>query len=115
MPIWVVLGHVIALRQVKDKNQISSPLYAQNGQTGEKILSVSKIYDFNDLRIYKKYKGSFNDFMMTHVSSVLREMFEEHGVTDNMIVNCAVPAGLGKPPTCLKEVKFQNRIVMLRF
>ena len=94
-PIWIVLGYLQTLLVKRDPDYKNGIFYPKDGQlSGRKIFTASKIWEFKDLKIYKKFGVSFNDFVLSHVSSTIAKMFREHGKSSVKSVTCGIPVSM---------------------
>jgi hypothetical protein len=80
-----------------------------------KNLTVSKHYSFDDLRIYKKYKSTFNDFMLSVIAKVLRQIFDEKGSSNVKSVVCMIPVNVKAIPRSLEDIPYDNNVGTAKF
>lgn len=77
--------------------------------TGQPQISISKNYDFNKAsKICKSLKITFNDLMMSIISSSCRKFCLEHKLELPKNLSSAIPIGHRKLPKTLKDIRIVN-------
>lgn len=116
LPFLVVFGLISSKRVAQDPKIQTSPIWLKNSiSAGEKDLIVSKHYDFDDLRVYKKFNNTFNDFMLAVISKVLRQIFNEKGSETVKSVVCMIPVNVKPVPRTLESIPYDNNVGTAKF
>jgi NRPS condensation-like uncharacterized protein len=77
--------------------------------TGQPQIQISKIYDFNIIsKICKSLKVTFNDLMMSIISSSCTKFCLEHKFELPKSLSAVVPVGHRKIPKTFKDIKILN-------
>lgn len=110
-PVWIIMSY-IKLKSVKpDQNIKESPIRPEGNKIkGNKQFIVSKEYKFSDLRVYKQYDCSYNDFMLGVISKSINDELVMQKCTNLKHLCLAIPVNLKFPPTCLDEVQIENNL-----
>ena len=102
-PLWIILGYYFSKQVRSDPLQKETPLRKNPKMSTHKNFTISKPYDFDDLRVYKKFDCTFNDFILTHISKVFKKEFEKAGVKAESFVAC-IPINMKKAPRTFDDV-----------
>ena len=115
-PLWFLFGFISFSRVKQDKNINKTLLSYKNGEPeGNKWLFVSKFWKFEDLKVYKKYKQTFNDFMLAIISKVLKELFIESGSKDCKELVLMIPYNIKPLPWKISDIEFNNIVPAAKF
>lgn len=100
----------------EDPYILSSPLSLKGGKVaGNKSLTVSKFFDFNDLRLYKSYNNTFNDFMLAVISKAFKRIFKKNDCTKVKTLVATIPVNVKPLPRSLEEIPFDNNVGAAKF
>lgn len=104
-PFWFLFGFISYSSVKQDKNITQTELsYRNTDPEGNKSLHVSKFWKFSDLRVYKKFDQTFNDYMLTIISKTLYDMFKQKGSSDCQSVVLMIPYNIKPLPWKIDEI-----------